>query len=130
MHFVACTQLVIAVSRSQGPHALPTIGGIHSNVLKAHAILWTGWTSVDWSKSPKTWAFFQNIANPDSVDVTVDIWAERVAYDNPEFKTTGGASGARYRKVANAYIEAAAELDMDVAALQAITWISMRGTAD
>jgi hypothetical protein len=130
INFTACTQMVIAVSRSQGPHALPTIAGIYTNVLKAHAILWSGWNSVDWSKSPKTWAFFQNIIDPNSADVTVDIWAERAAYDDPKFKNTSGLAGELYRNVAQAYIDAADELDIDVAALQAITWISIRGSAN
>ena len=129
MNFTACLQVVSAAAIGKGAHALPTVAGIRTNVDKAHAIIWSGWESVDWTNSPKTWAFFQNIIDPNSADVTVDVWAERVAYDDPTFRATGGAAGKHYADVANAYLEAAIELDIDVVQLQAITWISIRGSA-
>lgn len=124
-NYTACAKLVHSVARGNTP-AGATIAGVASNVNKAHAILYSGWESVDWSKAPKTWAFFQNIIDPTSHEITIDIWAERVCYDDPTFRTNGGPAGARYAACATAYLDAAAELRLQPAVLQAITWVSIK----
>ena len=64
--------------------------------------------------------FWRNIAG-DPNSVTVDLWATRIAvsyeYDSP---------GTCYDAIANAYIEAAALLDVTPRALQAIVWVAYR----
>ncbi len=125
MNYRATTAIVKSVCRGETP-AGTTIPGVFSNVLKAGLIIYSGWASVSWDKAPKTWAFFQNIVDPHSADITIDIWAERVAYDNPKFQTTGGPNGASYARVADVYLQAALELNIQPCKLQAITWIAMR----
>lgn len=71
--------------------------------------------------------FAANLAGDYNV-VTVDRWAYRVAYA----LTTGGKApqGAEYRLIADAYVQAAKQRNVNPATMQAVTWCVARGKGD
>jgi len=73
---------------------------------------------------PKTRAFAANIAGDESA-VTVDVWASRVAgVDEKELGRVGV-----YEAVAHCYRLAAKRVGISPTAMQAITWVVLRGSA-
>jgi hypothetical protein len=76
--------------------------------------------------SPKTKAFVDNIVNPHtSVEVTVDVWARRIAEGDltlPARSIVGDA----YVEYANAYREVAEDVGLRPCQLQAVTWVEAR----
>lgn len=76
---------------------------------------------------PKTRAFAENITDPkNSIWVTVDIWAYRIYKNSPRSNPKKGLVGARYKKIANAFLRAAKQLNISPVALQATTWVHFR----
>jgi len=78
-------------------------------------------------RGPKVNAFSHNIAGDYTV-VTVDTWAVKVAGLNAaEFKS--GIRAKQYYQIEAAYIQAARQVNLLPAQLQAITWVAFRGKA-
>lgn len=75
---------------------------------------------------PKVSAFFRAILG-DPGAVVVDVWAARAAGVAMPDGTT--LSPAQYRRIAAAYTEAAAGLDVEPRDLQAAVWVATRGRA-
>ena len=78
--------------------------------------------------SPKTRAFVDNISNPRSKLVTVDVWAYRICEGNLLLKARS-LVGDVYEKYADVYTELALEREMKPCVLQAITWVEARNRA-
>ena len=71
----------------------------------------------------KTGNFFLNImGDPDAV--TVDSWATKVALGNPYVEENPG--DAAYRKISDAYQDAAKRAGLSARAMQAATWVHYR----
>jgi len=80
---------------------------------------------------PKVRSFWCNLSGCDDC-VTVDIWALRAAFDDMTFGDAeyGKLSqGGRYDVIADAYRRLAAEVGETPAAVQAVVWIVVRGSA-
>jgi len=75
--------------------------------------------------SPKTRAFVDNIINPVSKRVTVDVWAYRICQGD---MTLGAVSftDKQYTTYASAYREVAVEHKLKACEVQAITWVEAR----
>lgn len=98
--------------------------GLGANVAKAWAIL-RGEAPLVVLRAPKTRSFYQNImGDPDAV--TIDRWAVRAAEGDPTHP--GTVSNAQYGRYADAYREAAVELDVHPRELQAAVWVYYRRT--
>ena len=78
--------------------------------------------------SPKTRAFVDNIANPGSKLVTVDVWAMRICEGNLMMKPKT-LTEKRYKRYADVYLDVAHEMEMKPSVLQAITWVEARNRA-
>ena len=102
---------------------MPTEGyGFKRNTAKAWAIL-EGAHPLDTIKGPKVTAFYHNILGCD-FRVTVDRWAIRIGYFDPDAKTTVGQR--EYDTIAQAFRDVAAELGITARQLQAATWVYFR----
>ena len=73
-------------------------------------------------RGPKVRAFWRNLSGDESA-VTVDTWAARAAGAEPDKLDRAG----RYEAIAHAYRSAALSLGELPSALQAITWLEVRG---
>lgn len=78
--------------------------------------------------SPKTRAFVDNITNPGSKLVTVDVWAMRICEGNLMMKPKT-LDEKRYKRYADVYLDVAQEREMKPSVLQAITWVEARNRA-
>ncbi|MCK5308743.1 MAG: hypothetical protein KAJ73_09040 [Zetaproteobacteria bacterium] len=75
--------------------------------------------------SPKTEAFVDNIINPASELVTVDVWARRIAKGDMTLQAK--SIGVRkYAEYSSLYKEVADEIGMKACEVQAITWVEAR----
>lgn len=84
---------------------------------------------ADLVKGPKVSRFLANILG-DWAEVTVDIWAIRVACDDTtlgdsDYKAAAGTP-TRYDIIADGYRLAASEVGLTPAEVQAITWVQVR----
>lgn len=84
-------------------------------------------------RGPKESAFYRNIMGDYSL-VTVDRWAFKSATgvqlpDSINGKVLGGIGKGAYKRIHAAYVQAAQELNVPPAVLQAIVWIVERGSA-
>lgn len=96
---------------------------------KAAAILDGDMTAL---RGPKVEPFYRNICGDESV-VTIDVWAVRVALGDSQAdeETIGYWIRGRRRIILEAaYHQAADWLGVSVAAVQAVTWVAVRGSAD
>lgn len=94
---------------------------------RAWTIAKTGDTSL--VQGPKVEAFFDNILRPDkSEDVTVDVWACRVADDDLKARA-GDFSEPRKVEIVEEYREAAEQVDLTPLEIQAVTWVIARRLA-
>jgi hypothetical protein len=102
---------------------MPTEGyGFKRNTAKAWAIL-DGLHPMDALRGPKVTAFYRNIVGcPHSV--TVDRWAIRIAYYDPDGPTT--VSDKEYAIIADAFRTVATEVGITARQLQAATWVYYR----
>lgn len=78
--------------------------------------------------SPKTRAFVDNIINPLSELVTVDVWAMRIAEGDMSLRAKP-LGEKKYQMYASAYVDAAKEVGMKPCDIQAITWVEARSRA-
>lgn len=78
------------------------------------------------SKVSKTASFFRNILTGDSVDVTIDRHAVRIALGNPKNADSICMTEKRYRNVRDAYRIVAEKVGLSASQVQAITWIAFR----
>lgn len=74
------------------------------------------------SKRIKTFSFADNIANKDSIEVTIDRHALRVAYDDKSAKIDK-VSPVQYREAREAYNIVADRYGLKGYEVQAITWV-------
>jgi hypothetical protein len=74
--------------------------------------------------SNKTRAFFDNIVNPYSDKVTVDVHAYSVY--NGERLSKPSISNSKYKEVSDSYKEAATQIGVKPYELQAITWVTWK----
>ena len=92
------------------------------NVRKAEAI-YDGAAPLDVLGGPKVRAFYRALTGDHSAAV-VDTWMlQAVGWHR------SGASAAQYARIAGALEDAAATVGVDVARLQAIVWVQVRGDA-
>ncbi len=75
--------------------------------------------------SPKTRAFIDNIINPGSQVVTVDVWALRVC-EGDMFIGARSIGEKKYLEYSDAYMEVAHEMEVLPCTVQAITWVEAR----
>lgn len=110
-----------------------TGGGFSANVAKANRILGGEHPTnvLGQGRSKKTLNFYHNIVNPYGNEVTVDTWAFRIATG---ITTTPTEKDIRilqrkgvYDSFAESYREAAILFNIPAPAMQAITWVVMRG---
>lgn len=99
-------------------------GAIGGNLERARKALAATNPWDTFGKAPKTRAFAANILGNEN-EVTVDVWAARVAGVSEEALSRVGV----YDAVAHAYRLAAKRVGITPAAMQAITWVVMRGRA-
>jgi len=78
--------------------------------------------------SPKTRAFVDNIANPGSKLVTVDVWAMRICEGDLLMKPKT-LNEQKYQAYADVYLDVAQEVELKPSVLQAITWVEARNRA-
>jgi len=103
-------------------------GTFHKNVYKA----WNVVTHDDPTlvmTSPKTEAFVDNIIDPASELVTIDVWAHRIAMGDMTLQAK--SIGVRkYAEFSSVYKEVAGEVGMKACDVQAITWVEARNRSD
>lgn len=102
---------------------LPSVG-LKANARKAFAIASGAGRPLDILRGPKVRSFYRNILG-DVDAVTVDVWAARAAGVDSKARL----DGRRYDHIADAYRYAARIVGVAPAVLQAIVWVSIRGTA-
>jgi hypothetical protein len=71
----------------------------------------------------KTLSFFDNIVNPRSQRVTVDVWIIKA------FKIEGSLTDKKYREAEEAIQDYAAKINVKPCELQAMLWVAVRGKA-
>lgn len=118
---------VVTVLRAErvGDHHLAygRCGTFNKNVDKAYALAATGDLSA--LNGRKVLSFMDNILNPDSLRVTVDVWAMRIALGDLD-KLPPAITPELYNRAERAYTEVAEENDVRPCELQAITWVTAR----
>lgn len=97
--------------------------GLPANVSKAWAIVRDIAPPLDILSGEKVRAFYLNILGRYDM-VTVDRWAWRAA--RKDKWTPSGLTLNQYRALQQAYVDAADELDLQPAILQAIVWLVVR----
>lgn len=108
-----------------GADGVPSpIYGLPGFVRRAHRIArGVGTLDDQFKDAPKVRAFAAAIAG-DANSVVVDAWAARVACG----RHSGTVTPASYRRIADAYRNAAVRCGETPRDLQAITWLQVRGT--
>lgn len=102
---------------------MPTSGyGFKRNTAKAWRIL-AGEHPLQVLSGPKVTAFYHNILGCNE-HVTVDRWAIRIAYGDPNGVTS--VAKREYDRIATAFRVVAAELGIPARHLQAATWVYFR----
>jgi hypothetical protein len=94
------------------------------NVEKAWDIVMTG-DPAPAMRSPKTRAFVDNLSCLVSDEVTVDVWARRIAEGDLDLKAKG-IGEKLYAQYAEAYREVARDVGRRPCEVQAITWVEAR----
>ena len=110
---------VAAAFRAGGPYNIKS-GTFNSNVEKAFKVLFTGNPQLP---GEKVQAFADNILDPYSLRVTIDVWAVRVANLAPDLNV----ARFDYPTYEAAYVKAAERVGILPKHLQATTWLEMRG---
>lgn len=94
------------------------------NVMKAWDILELDKPELA-ETSPKTRAFLDCIADPESESVVIDVWAYRVAEGDPDLPAKGFGE-QEYQVYADAYRSASQVVSEPVEQVQAVTWVTYR----
>lgn len=114
--------VLAACKAGLGPECVK-VGTFTRNKEKAFAIVRDNKPSLA-RTSNKTAAFFDNIRNPNSHEVTVDIWAFGIFFG---FRAEPSSmTDKQYETIASAYRIAAKRLGLKPYELQAITWVVFR----
>lgn len=118
----------ISATRAVATRRVNSYPGCYTaNIEKAHHILFD---TVDWQKwlsGPKVECFALNILGNMDV-VTVDTWAWRIWMNPVDFWAK--PKGINHGQIQSDYVEAARIVGMNPAALQAVTWITIRRLAN
>lgn len=114
-----CEQCVVTTYGNNKAKAIRILG------MKSHSIAAIGAAILGKSKVSKTHSFFCNILTGDSVNVTIDRHAFRIAVDSMKADEIC-ITEKRYRNMAKAYEIAARKAEISPSQMQAITWIAFR----
>lgn len=114
---------VISAARRDPDDNPPNVAGYYRNVKKAWRIA-TGWHPDNVLGGPKVTSFYRNICG-DEYEVTVDVWAARLAEG---VTNKNGPAGKRYKRIADAYRMAADARNVTPMIMQATTWVFTRRT--
>lgn len=101
----------------------PLCAGTKVNRAKAWRIATTGDLSA--LSGPKVTSFADNLSNPDSEEITVDVWAIR-AYEDDRDMEGYTPTPAQYEAIKQAYIQGAREVGLHPYEFQAVVWNAIR----
>lgn len=120
-------QQILGMAQKKRVDHFPKCATFSKNVEKAIKIIRLNQPELA-DSSPKTRAFLKCLENPECDEVVIDVWAQRVAEGDMSRKATF-ISEKNYKVYADAYREAAHRVDIPVASLQAIVWVTVRNMA-
>ena len=101
----------------------PMCAGTSINRSKAWAIASTGDLSA--LRGPKVTAFADNLANPDSEQLTVDVWAMRAYYGDRDAQPST-PTPKQYDAIKQSYIDGAEQVGLHPYEFQAVVWNAIR----
>ena len=115
-----CERMMQAARTGQGE---PMCAGTSVNRAKAWRIATTG--DLSNLRGPKVTAFADNLANPDSEQLTVDAWAIR-AYHDDHTMTAYTPTPKQYETIKQAYLAGARQVGLHPVEFQAVVWNAIR----